>query len=93
MPIPQLPFTLTLALLGSPPASPPDEGYDLLLLDVPHRAVMGDLLKFSVRGRPGNPYLVLIDVGRTAQPEEEVGFVDLLDSNLSHAHSAPLDRY
>ncbi|MFQ5504577.1 MAG: hypothetical protein ACE5F1_07240, partial [Planctomycetota bacterium] len=44
-----------------------DEGYDLMILDAPHRAVLGDTLKFSVQGRPGNPYIVFADGARGRQ--------------------------
>ena len=65
-----------LALPSLPPAAP-DNGYDLLLLDMPHRAVMGEPLRFAVRGRPGNPYVVFGDAGNN------VSRFGRLDINLS----------
>lgn len=41
-----------------------DEGYDLVVLETPHRVVMGGTLDLRVLGRPGNPYVVFGDVGR-----------------------------
>jgi len=46
----------------------PDEGNDFLVLDMPHKVVLGDPIKLSLRGRPNNPYLVLADVGRKLNP-------------------------
>lgn len=54
-----------LSLLPWPATPPPDEGYDLLLLEMPHRVVIGDNLDFAVRGRPGNLFTVLADLGNT----------------------------
>jgi hypothetical protein len=55
------------AFLIAPPIAPlPDDGYDFLVLDMPHRAVMGGALQFAVRGRPGNPYVVFGDIGNRA---------------------------
>lgn len=55
-----------VALLAATPL--PDEGNDFLVLDLPHKVVLGDPVKIAVRGRPGNPYVVLADVGRRLNP-------------------------
>ncbi len=51
-----------------------DEGYDFAVLDMPHRAVVGDTLKFAVRGRPSVQYAVLCDLGRKLHPWNGVFF-------------------
>jgi hypothetical protein len=52
------------ALLAAAAPVLPDEGYDFCVLDLPHRAVLGSALKFTVRARPTVPYVVYGDVGR-----------------------------
>lgn len=60
---------LVVSALGLLAATPlPDEGNDFLVLDLPHKVVLGDPVKVAVRGRPGNPWLVLADVGRKLNP-------------------------
>ena len=56
-------FLATALLLAASPRIP-DEGNDFLVLELPHRVVLGDPIRLAVRGRPQNPYLVLADVGR-----------------------------
>ncbi|MCC6670521.1 MAG: hypothetical protein IT458_05630 [Planctomycetes bacterium] len=46
------------------PACLPDDGYDLCVLDVADRAVLGDRLALTVRARPANPYAVFVGPAR-----------------------------
>lgn len=55
-------LTLALTNLSAPPVF--DEGFDLLVLETSGRVVLGDPLRLEVRGRPGNPYLILVDAVR-----------------------------
>ncbi len=50
----------------------PDEGWDFLLLEMPHRTVMGGPLQFAVRGRPGVPYVVFGAGARARYPYQNL---------------------
>ena len=83
--------------------APPDEGYDLVVLDMPHRVVLGDTMKFAVRGRPGVPYSIFADVTRTrvllngtvfyhlgANPLLLIGGALTMPANGSAQHALPV---